>query len=342
MQHRLSQLITSLERNVVIGVETGRKTYYISPATRVVAHSGEHLSPGNRDLFVFSSFNEASFAKNVTENNLLRSRVKKSLEEHDIAETVVYSAFLYECSEVLSSGHNYFEATALQVAQDRSSEVAALLRQLEVGPCYKLSFGDGILLRGLDESGESSFEFEANNITRPECHPAFFERNTNSVCHNYTTALEILNQFKHLDVVTELLTITSNYVSSPKELPHKSKFPVVVLEGLDASGKTTLCENISKNLDVAVLKSPPSCIEHLRAEFDKQAPPLRRSYYSLGNYIFSKIIATQEKPVICDRFWHSTAAYAISTDVKNGDQSNLPPRGHWVWSWPQDLMKPDV
>lgn len=42
------------------------------------------------------------------------------------------------------------------------------------------------------------------------------------------------------------------------------------------------------------------------------------------------------------RFWHSSAAYAIATEVGCGDSTNLPPVGHKIYQWPQDLLKPDV
>ena len=44
---------------------------------------------------------------------------------------------------------------------------------------------------------------------------------------------------------------------------------------------------------------------------------------------------------IC-RFWHSSAAYAIASEVGCGDSTNLPPVGHEIYKWPQDLLEPDV
>ena len=42
------------------------------------------------------------------------------------------------------------------------------------------------------------------------------------------------------------------------------------------------------------------------------------------------------------RFWHSSAAYAIATEAGCGDVSTIPPEGHDIYKWPQDLLKPDV
>ncbi|KAH0621996.1 hypothetical protein JD844_023852, partial [Phrynosoma platyrhinos] len=40
-------------------------------------------------------------------------------------------------------------------------------------------------------------------------------------------------------------------------------------------------------------------------------------------------------------YWHSTAAYAIATEI-TGKVQNLPPPHHPVYSWPKDLLRPDL
>ena len=42
------------------------------------------------------------------------------------------------------------------------------------------------------------------------------------------------------------------------------------------------------------------------------------------------------------RFWHSSAAYAIATELGCGDLGTVPPVGHSIYKWPHDLMKPQV
>ena len=46
--------------------------------------------------------------------------------------------------------------------------------------------------------------------------------------------------------------------------------------------------------------------------------------------------------MIAFRYWHSTAAYTIATECESGDESSLPPEGHWVYEWPVDLPAPDL
>lgn len=119
---------------------------------------------------------------------------------------------------------------------------------------------------------------------------------------------------------------------------------MIVIEGLDATGKTTLTKNLGEKLNATVLKSPPECICHLRPVFDSKTQLVRRAFYTLGNYAFAAMIqdAAEKGVVIADRFWNSTAAYAIAADVSVGGPECLPPVGHWVYSWPSDLLKADA
>lgn len=181
-------------------------------------------------------------------------------------------------------------------------------------------------------------------VEPPNCHPAFADEFTNSVSHSITSVLQQLKPFYYKKEVNDLTNICLPYIGDLKSLPLKQKHPVIVIEGLDACGKSTLTANLAKAINGSLLKSPPKCVSHLRKVFDKYPPSLRRLYYSLSNYAFAAMILdhSQCSVVICDRFWHSTAAYAIATDVKVGDKTNLPYKGHTVYDWPCDLMKPDI
>lgn len=91
-------------------------------------------------------------------------------------------------------------------------------------------------------------------------------------------------------------------------------------------------------------KTPPDSIGHLRQLFDEHKE-LRTAYYSLGNYIAA--IEVQEllkiTPVVMDRFWHSTAAYAIAQAVQDyPDKYKIPLPGDNIFCWPEDLLKPDI
>uniref|UniRef100_A0A4W3HRS2 UMP-CMP kinase 2, mitochondrial n=1 Tax=Callorhinchus milii TaxID=7868 RepID=A0A4W3HRS2_CALMI len=123
----------------------------------------------------------------------------------------------------------------------------------------------------------------------------------------------------------------------------KGKFPVIGIEGLDATGKSTLTESLRESFKAVLLKSPPDCIGRYRKRFDTEPPLIRRAFYALGNYITASFIANKSatSPVIVDRYWHSTAAYAIATEV-SGKAENLPPPHHELYQWPLDLLQPDL
>ncbi|NWX95987.1 CMPK2 kinase, partial [Nothoprocta ornata] len=125
--------------------------------------------------------------------------------------------------------------------------------------------------------------------------------------------------------------------------PRKGHFPVIVVEGLDATGKTTLTESVKDALNAVLLRSPPPCISQWRTIFDNEPALIRRAFYAAGNYILASEIAkaSTQSPVIVDRYWHSTAAYAIATEI-NGKVEDLPPTHHEVYQWPEDLLKPDL
>lgn len=118
---------------------------------------------------------------------------------------------------------------------------------------------------------------------------------------------------------------------------------MIVIEGLDATGKTTVTQSAAESLKAVLLKSPPACISQWRKVFDDEPTIVRRAFYSLGNYIVASEIAEEstKSPVIVDRYWHSTATYTIATEVSGGLQ-HLPPAHHPIYQWPRDLLKPDL
>ncbi|NWS07204.1 CMPK2 kinase, partial [Motacilla alba] len=127
------------------------------------------------------------------------------------------------------------------------------------------------------------------------------------------------------------------------EQQKKGCFPVIVFEGLDATGKTTVTQAVKDNLNGILLRSPPACISQWRTVFDDERTPIKRAFYAAGNYILASEIAkaSTQAPVIIDRYWHSTAAYAIATET-SGEVQDLPPAQDEVYQWPEDLLKPDL
>ncbi|KAG7224204.1 hypothetical protein INR49_019939 [Caranx melampygus] len=174
----------------------------------------------------------------------------------------------------------------------------------------------------------------------PEYHPSVLNIINSDVFYRLEEATEVLK--KCGDIIPEAKSVLE-LLPGGAEARSKPDFPVIVIEGLDATGKTTLTESLRDALGAALLRSPPQCLSPWRARFDKEPPLIRRAFYALGNYITAEQIGQEgmKTPVIVDRFWHSTAAYAIATAV-SGPSSNLPAEGSEVYRWPSDLLQPSL
>ena len=117
----------------------------------------------------------------------------------------------------------------------------------------------------------------------------------------------------------------------------------VVIEGLDATGKSTLVEELVKRLNATQLACPPELMAlglsdgDLRSHFDNRPPVYRRAYYRAANLIASEQteIALQNGHVVMDRYWPSTVAFAALDDDSDLDQE-------WQGRYPPELHEPDA
>ncbi|XP_042188708.1 UMP-CMP kinase 2, mitochondrial [Callorhinchus milii] len=175
---------------------------------------------------------------------------------------------------------------------------------------------------------------------KPEFHPSLLNLKNSVVFYTYGDAYSVLQECKDLIPEANEVLQEADHCSRTSR---KGKFPVIGIEGLDATGKSTLTESLRESFKAVLLKSPPDCIGRYRKRFDTEPPLIRRAFYALGNYITASFIANKSatSPVIVDRYWHSTAAYAIATEV-SGKAENLPPPHHELYQWPLDLLQPDL
>uniref|UniRef100_A0A1B6KQ92 Thymidylate kinase-like domain-containing protein n=2 Tax=Graphocephala atropunctata TaxID=36148 RepID=A0A1B6KQ92_9HEMI len=153
-------------------------------------------------------------------------------------------------------------------------------------------------------------------------------------------------KYVNLPEVQELLKIfNANFSAANNEVVDRSQRKVfIVLEGIDASGKTTISKRLTKLISGRQLCTPPPALLGLREQFDRHEMELRRAYYALGNYLAAQQVRDiyKTEPVIMDRFWHSTAAYAIAQQTVERPNANIPPEGDSVYEWPGDLLRPDI
>ncbi|XP_041609945.1 UMP-CMP kinase 2, mitochondrial [Vulpes lagopus] len=178
------------------------------------------------------------------------------------------------------------------------------------------------------------------SVPEPALHPVLPDLPSSAVFPHRRAARAVLEAC--VPFIPEAQAVLDLVDQCPEQV-QKGKFPVIVIEGLDATGKTTVTQSVSDSLKAALLKSPPACISQWRKIFDDEPTIIRRAFYSLGNYIVASEIAKEsiKSPVIVDRYWHSTATYAIATEVTGGLQ-HLPPAHHSIYHWPRDLLKPDL
>lgn len=116
----------------------------------------------------------------------------------------------------------------------------------------------------------------------------------------------------------------------------------IVIEGLDATGKSTLVDKLSFLLDAVQLSCPPEILipsivdGHARSHFDSLNPLQRRAYYRFSNLVASELAAREisQNHVIMDRYWTSTAAFAAMDDGFTHDIE--------LGTYPDELMKPDL
>ncbi|XP_071768833.1 UMP-CMP kinase 2, mitochondrial isoform X1 [Centroberyx gerrardi] len=196
---------------------------------------------------------------------------------------------------------------------------------------------------------EMSEEYYVVPTEAPDYHPSTLNIINSDVFYSFEEAYEVLQKQSDKvsvlqcgDIIPESKAVLE-LVSQRPEARHKPDFPVIVIEGLDATGKTTLTESLRETLGAALLRSPPQCLSPWRARFDREPPLIRRAFYALGNYITAEQIGQEamQTPVIVDRYWHSTAAYAIATAV-SGPVCSLPSEGSEVYCWPGDLLQPSL
>mgnify|MGYP003983629241 CR=1 FL=1 len=127
-----------------------------------------------------------------------------------------------------------------------------------------------------------------------------------------------------------------------KQLRQLGRF--IVIDGLDAVGKTTLTRKLAQTLGAEELKCPPQIVApsllngDLRKHFDKQPPTQRRAYYRFANLIAgeqARIAVASGKDVVIDRYWTSTVAFS-ALDPSSITSDNIDSE------YPPEMLKPDI
>jgi len=134
----------------------------------------------------------------------------------------------------------------------------------------------------------------------------------------------------------ELVQRVEAYSPSHK---HSAKPFIVVCEGLDGSGKSSLAKSLGESFPSAKShRTPPFSVLQFRKFFDAAETDHKtsRAFYCVGNYLAIQEIYEQKEDIaIIDRFYASTLAYGcVDTDVDILPES--------LFEWPKDLPQPDL
>jgi len=124
-------------------------------------------------------------------------------------------------------------------------------------------------------------------------------------------------------------------MSTLTHLRHRpSAPPLVVFEGLDGTGKSTLAAHVATRLGAVLLASPPAAVRPFRAAADEAFP---RDSASATLFYAASVLRVAEEleghralglPVVLDRYWLSTRAYArvLGVDLQLPEVERLLPR----------------
>jgi radical S-adenosyl methionine domain-containing protein 2 len=111
--------------------------------------------------------------------------------------------------------------------------------------------------------------------------------------------------------------------------------PIVAIEGLDGSGKSTVVRELAAKMGAAVVTSPPAHMSADRAAADGLPPAERRAWYWRANREAMKNATDhvfQGTPVVMDRCFATTAVYAAAELGRVATPGDVP----------RDVLRPDI
>lgn len=103
--------------------------------------------------------------------------------------------------------------------------------------------------------------------------------------------------------------------------------PIVAIEGLDGSGKSTMVTMLAESLSAVVVRCPPDTMRAERVLADRLPARDRRAFYRRGNAEAMRLAAEQVMdgvPVVMDRSFASTLAYGAAENLAIATSTDRP------------------
>ena len=167
---------------------------------------------------------------------------------------------------------------------------------------------------------------------------------------------------RHLDAFFDKLSLVENFLlhrdpissettnsNSNANENDKLKTPFIVLiEGLDGTGKTSLVQGLAQTLPNATAWSTPTAsMAHVRDIFDRRGGAVARAFYMASNYVLLYEIQHayrgKNEIFLVDRWYASTCAYSIGWKNTSGTpEESVDLLDQSLFQWPRDLQPPDI
>eukprot|EP00178_Gracilaria_changii_P025361 TRINITY_DN78159_c0_g1_i1.p1 TRINITY_DN78159_c0_g1~~TRINITY_DN78159_c0_g1_i1.p1 ORF type:complete len:738 (-),score=80.57 TRINITY_DN78159_c0_g1_i1:459-2672(-) len=154
-----------------------------------------------------------------------------------------------------------------------------------------------------------------------------------------------------LDAFFDLLNVVGcNLFKKPANLPF-----IVLVEGLDGTGKTTLVNSLAEQtyeiegqkFKGHAVGTPTASVAPIRDIFDKCGGIVSRAFYMVSNYILQyemRVESDRDPSAIffVDRWYSSTCAYSVGWKNTSGGPESVDELDASLFHWPKDLDVPNL
>ena len=115
---------------------------------------------------------------------------------------------------------------------------------------------------------------------------------------------------------------------------------LIVFEGLDGVGKSTVVQGVLDALNGILMRTPSPLLKEARRRCSDLPSEVGEALFDLGNMMASaEMQELQDHIVVCDRYLVSTAARRIASE--HVDSPELI-RDLLLWTWPEHLHQPTL